>query len=81
MSGSSCLAHVRTTDAYGQVTVTEKLVCFHCQTVFDKPGPKDQSGFCHVCFKPVCFPYAPKLSLIWIASSRVGVSISAFILR
>lgn len=54
MSSSACLAHVRITDAYGRQTIKEKLVCSHCQTVFDKPGPRDPSGFCHVCFKPVC---------------------------
>ena len=34
-----------------------------------------------VCLMPACLPYAVKLSPIWIASSRVGVSMSALMPR
>lgn len=50
------LGHVEVTDQYGQVAVHETLKCGHCQRVYRKPGPGEPSGFCHMCFRPVCLP-------------------------
>ena len=48
------LGHAQVTDQYGNSTVFETLTCAHCQKVFRKPAAGEPSGFCTLCFAPVC---------------------------
>lgn len=52
------LSFAETYDGNGNVVVTEKLSCAHCQNLFNKPGPGDDVGFCELCFAPTCIPCA-----------------------
>jgi rRNA maturation endonuclease Nob1 len=54
MARTRNLGFAETYDLFGNVVVTEKLTCNHCQKIFNKPGPNDPVGFCHQCFAPVC---------------------------
>ena len=48
------LGYAETFDSLGNVVVTEKLTCPHCQKIYDRPGADEPVGFCHSCFSPVC---------------------------
>lgn len=54
MSRNSARSYVETFDGEGNHVVHEMLTCAHCQRIYAKPGPKDDVGFCHMCFAPVC---------------------------
>jgi hypothetical protein len=53
-SQNRALSFVETYDRHGNVMVREKLTCPHCHSMFDRPGPGGDVGFCHLCFAPVC---------------------------
>jgi len=48
------LGHARYLDEYGKETVIETLTCPHCNKIYRRPKPGEPSGFCHMCFCPVC---------------------------
>ena len=54
MSRSQALGHAEKYDAYGNVVVVETLTCKHCGRIYPKPKPGEPSGFCQMCFSPVC---------------------------
>ncbi len=54
MRRNLALSYVEIFDSHGGVTTREMLTCAHCQRIYAKPGPKDDMGFCHHCFAPVC---------------------------
>jgi hypothetical protein len=56
MARNRHLGHAESYDSLGNVVVTEKLTCPHCQRIYDKPKPGADFGFCHRCFSPVCIP-------------------------
>ena len=48
------LGHAEVADHLGNVRVVETLTCAHCSRVYPKPQNGEPSGFCHMCFSPVC---------------------------
>jgi hypothetical protein len=54
MPSAKGLGYITTTDAFGTTSVVEALTCAHCQNIFVKPKPGEPSGFCTMCFAPVC---------------------------
>ena len=41
-------------DGYGNTVETPTHTCAHCNLVYAKPQPGADSGFCMLCFTPVC---------------------------
>lgn len=58
MARQRALSFAETLDGDGNKIVVEKLTCAHCQKIFDKPGPDEDVGFCHMCFAATCLPCA-----------------------
>jgi hypothetical protein len=56
MARNRNLGYAESYDPRGNVVVTEKLTCPHCQRIYDKPKSGAEFGFCHQCFSPVCIP-------------------------
>jgi hypothetical protein len=48
------LGHAEVFDGFGSVEVIETLTCCHCGKLYRKPDPGEPSGFCRMCFSPVC---------------------------
>ena len=54
MSRLGGLGHGERYDALGNVVVVETLTCKHCNKIYPRPKSREPSGYCHMCFSPVC---------------------------
>ena len=48
---------------YGRVVEKDTKSCAHCQAVVYSKTWREDGGFCHACFAPLCAPCAARMAI------------------